>query len=66
MTKKPKGWRAFDSLLKKIVNVDPQAVNKKIARDKAKRVKKRNAAYRQARGVGLPRFMVASRLGVRV
>jgi hypothetical protein len=46
--------------------VDPQAVNKKIARDKAKRVKKRNAAYRQARGVGLPRFMVASRLGVRV
>ena len=39
--KKPKGWRAFDALAKKLVNVDPQAVDKKIARDKAKRIKKR-------------------------
>jgi len=41
MQKKPKGWRAFDQLAKKLVNVDPQAVDKKIARDKAKRIKKR-------------------------
>lgn len=39
--KKPKGWRAFDALAKKLVNVDPQAVDKKIARDKAARVKRR-------------------------
>lgn len=39
--KKPKGWRAFDQLAKNLVNVDPQAVDKKIDRDKAKRVKKR-------------------------
>ena len=39
--KKPKGWRTFDALVKKLVDVDPQAVDKKIARDKAKRIKKR-------------------------
>lgn len=39
--KKPKGWRAFDSLAKKLANVDPDKLTKKIAADKAKRIKKR-------------------------
>ena len=35
------GWKAFDQLAKKLVKVEPQAVDKQIARDKAKRIKKR-------------------------
>lgn len=39
--KKPKGWRAFDDLAKKLAKVDPGKVAKKMATDKAKRIKKR-------------------------
>lgn len=40
-TKKPKGWKAFDQLAKKLTNVDKTKVDKKIASDKEKRIKKR-------------------------
>jgi len=39
--KKPKGWRAFDELTRKLVQVDKAAVDKKVAADKAKRIKAR-------------------------
>lgn len=39
--KKPKGWRAFDDLAKKLANVDQDKVAKKMATDKAKRVANR-------------------------
>lgn len=39
--KKPKGWRAFDKLAKSLASVDKTKVDKKIAADKAKRIKKR-------------------------
>lgn len=39
--KKPKGWKAFDQLAKKLTNVDKGKVDKKIASDKEKRIKKR-------------------------
>lgn len=39
--KKPKGWRAFDDLAKKLAGVDKVKVDKKISADKAKRIKKR-------------------------
>jgi len=39
--KKPEGWRAFDSLARKIVNVPKEAVDAKVAKDKAARIKKR-------------------------
>lgn len=39
--KKPKGWRAFDKLAKGLAQVDKTKVEKKIAADKAKRIKKR-------------------------
>lgn len=38
--KKPEGWRAFDALAKKLVAVPKEAVDKKVAKDKAKRIKK--------------------------
>ena len=41
MAKKPKGWRAFDQLCKKLVKVSKQEVDAKIERDKAQRVKKK-------------------------
>ncbi len=39
--KKPKGWRAFDELAKKLAGVDKAKVDKKISSDKEKRLKKR-------------------------
>ena len=39
--KKPKGWRKFDELCKGLAQVEKTKVDKKIAKDKAKRVKKR-------------------------
>lgn len=39
--KKPKGWRAFDALAKKLAGVDKVKVDKKIAADKTKRIAKR-------------------------
>jgi hypothetical protein len=39
--KKPKGWKAFDTLAKQLAGVDKTKVDKKIATDKAKRIKKR-------------------------
>ncbi len=39
--KKPKGWRAFDALAKKLAGVDPDKVAKRMAADKAKRIKRR-------------------------
>jgi len=40
-TKKPEGWRAFDSLAKRLVQVPKEEVDRKIATDKAKRIAKR-------------------------
>lgn len=39
--KKPKGWRKFDELAKGLAQIDKGKVDKKIARDKTKRIKKR-------------------------
>ena len=39
--KKPKGWKAFDDLAKKLAGVDKAKVDKKIASGKEKRIKKR-------------------------
>lgn len=39
--KKPKGFSKFDALTRKLVVVDKEAVDKRIERDKAKRVAKR-------------------------
>lgn len=39
--KKPKGWKAFNELAKQLAEVDKDKVDKKIATDKAKRIKKR-------------------------
>jgi hypothetical protein len=39
--KKPKGWKEFDELARELANVDKGKVDKKIAADKAKRLKKR-------------------------
>jgi len=41
VAKKPKGWRAFDQLCKKLVKVPKDEVDGKIERDKAKRPKKK-------------------------
>lgn len=41
MAKKPKGWRAFDKLMKQLVEVPKEKVDKKIATDKKRRVKKK-------------------------
>jgi len=40
-SKKPEGWRAFDSLAKRLAAVPKEEVDKKIATDKAKRIAKR-------------------------
>ena len=37
--KKPKGWRAFDALARRVAQVPKEEVDKKIKRDKAKRKK---------------------------
>jgi len=39
--KKPRGFGRFDALTRKLVQVDKDAVDRRIDRDKAKRVKKR-------------------------
>lgn len=39
--KKPEGWRAFDSLAKSLLNVPKDKLDAKVAKDKAKRNKKR-------------------------
>jgi len=39
--KKPKGFRAFDVLAKKLAGVPKEDVGKKVAADKAKRIAKR-------------------------
>lgn len=41
MAAKPAGWNAFNKLAKKLAGVDKTKVDKKIAADKAKRIKKR-------------------------
>jgi hypothetical protein len=41
-SKKPEGWRAFDALAKKLVTVPKEKLDAKVAKDKAKRIKKRN------------------------
>lgn len=37
--KKPKGWRKFDALARGLAQVPKEAVDAKVARDKAKRIK---------------------------
>lgn len=39
--KKPKGWRAFDSLARSVAHVPKEDVDAKIAADKKKRIKAR-------------------------
>jgi hypothetical protein len=39
--KKPRGFGKFDALTRKLVQVDKEAVDKRIEKDKAKRIKKR-------------------------
>jgi hypothetical protein len=39
--KKPRGFGKFDELTRKLVQVDKTAVDRRIERDKAKRIKKR-------------------------
>jgi hypothetical protein len=39
--KKPRGFGKFDALTRKLVQVDKTAVDKRIDKDKAKRIKKR-------------------------
>ncbi len=39
--RKPRGWAAFESLTRKLVFVEKTAVDKRIDKDKAKRIKKR-------------------------
>lgn len=39
--KKPRGFGKFDALTRKLVQVDKTAVDKRIEKDKAKRIKKR-------------------------
>lgn len=41
MAAKPKGWKAFDKLARGLAQVDKHTVDKKIASDKAKRIKRR-------------------------
>ena len=40
-SKKPRGWGAFDTLARKLVAVPKEAVDAKVASDKAKRIKQR-------------------------
>lgn len=40
-SKKPDGWRAFDSLAKALVNIPKEKLDRKVAKDKAKRIAKR-------------------------
>lgn len=40
-SKKPDGWRAFDSLAKALVNIPKETLDRKVAKDKAKRIAKR-------------------------
>lgn len=42
-SKKPDGWRAFDSLAKSLVNVPKEKLDAKVAKDKAKRLAKKKA-----------------------
>jgi hypothetical protein len=44
---KPTGWRAFDSLAKQLAHVPKEAVDKKVATDKAKRIAKRKKASKK-------------------
>ena len=39
--KKPEGWKAFDSLARKLVGVPKADVDAKVTKDKAKRIKQR-------------------------
>lgn len=41
MAKKPKGHAKFDRLMRKLITVDKDAVDRRIERDKAKRIKRR-------------------------
>tara|TARA_B100000749_G_scaffold197128_2_gene153290 strand:- start:5840 stop:5968 length:129 start_codon:yes stop_codon:yes gene_type:complete len=41
MAAKPKGWRTFDQLCRKLVKVPKAEVDTKIERDKARRIKKK-------------------------
>lgn len=39
-TKKPKGWKAFDALARKIVQIPKGELDKKVAENKAERRRK--------------------------
>lgn len=41
MSDKPEGWRAFVSLAKQLVQIPKEKLDAKVAKDKAKRIKKR-------------------------
>jgi hypothetical protein len=40
-SKKPSGWRAFDSLAKRLIEVPKEQVDAKVAADKKARIKAR-------------------------
>ena len=44
--KKPKGWRKFDDLIKKLIQVPKPEVDEQIERDKRERAKKRKKKKR--------------------
>lgn len=41
-SKKPRGFGKFDALTRKLVQVDKAAVDKRVEKDKAKRIKARD------------------------
>lgn len=46
-SKKPEGWRAFDSLATRLAAVPKEEVDRKIKADKAKRIAKRRKAKKR-------------------
>lgn len=40
-SKKPRGFGKFDALARKLVQIDKAAVDKRVEKDKAKRIKQR-------------------------
>ena len=46
-SKKPKGWRKFDDLVKRLIQVPKDETNAQIERDKRERAKKRKRKKRK-------------------
>lgn len=60
--KKPRGFGKFDSLARKLVQVDKGAVDKRIERDKAKRIQRRKKTVsRSQRGQSVALIVASSK-----